>query len=205
MQLSGEPSLSTPREQTAVGLTCVKQTDQICVVSKEIWSSSYSLCRWMGGIRCGFCMVFMIEVGLERPAAWSRQVPRACKAVSALVVARPIAVALRRWRLPSLTHLSTFSPILLPPESPARVVLFRHIRLSTSTSGSPTCLEYQQTRSISLFPTQSHAPRRRIPLFTSSIIAAISIRPTSPIYHQYSTPVLAVLSASTLTVYPTTL
>jgi hypothetical protein len=56
-------SLSTPLEQTAVESRWVKQTDQIWAVSKEIWSSSYSLCRWMGGIRCGFCMVFMIEVG----------------------------------------------------------------------------------------------------------------------------------------------
>lgn len=33
LELSAEPS--TPRHQTAVDLTCVRQTDQICMVSKR--------------------------------------------------------------------------------------------------------------------------------------------------------------------------
>jgi len=94
----------------------------------------------------------------------------------------PIAVALRRrWRLPLLTHLSTFSPFFCRPNR----------RLpDCSVSSSPSLnldiwlpdrstLQHQQSRSISLIPAHSHAPRCRIPLFTFSIIAATSAHPTS--------------------------
>jgi hypothetical protein len=179
---SAEPSLSTPRDQTAVGLTCVKQTDQICVVSKEIWSSSYSLCRWMGGIRCGFCMVFMIEVGLERLrlgqgscSVHARQGQCACRRDPSLL---PSAAA---GAFPHLPIYRLSRPFFCRPNRLPELFCFvksvsqprRLVVRSVSNINKPA-----QSASS---PPNSHAPRRRIPLFTSSITASISAHPTSPI------------------------
>jgi len=134
-QLSADPSLSTPRHQTAVELTWVKQTDQIWAVSKEIWSSSCSLCRWMGGIRCGFCMMFMIEV-------WTLNGLR-------LGQCGQCGLCACRDQCPSLLPSAAAGAFLYSPiyrlsrhSSAARIaacliVLSRQARLSTSTSGCP--------------------------------------------------------------------
>lgn len=147
----------------------VKQTDQNWAVSKEIWSSSYSLCRWMGGIRCGFCMVFMMRLDLSNGL---RLVPvHARHSESQCVVDAHLCCPLRRWRLPSLTcPFIDFVAILLHARIACSDCLVRQTHLSTSTPDSPSARKHQQSRSISLDPRPStHAPRRRIPLFTSSI------------------------------------
>jgi hypothetical protein len=115
----------------------------------------------------------------------------------------PICVALSAAGafLHSLTHLSTFSPFFCTPESPVPIVLSRQTHLSTSTPDSPSARKHQQSRSISLIPAHTHAPRRRI-LRTSVYIfdhrRDSSARPTSLISINTRTPTLAVLSASTL-------
>lgn len=142
------------------------------MVSKEIWSSSSSLCTWVGASKCGFCMMFMIEVGLERLEAWSRQLLRACKAGSVrLSRCSSVAVALRRcWRLPSVTrtrtHLSIFSHFSLAWTAWICFVLSAQLGLSNSTSCSLSCAQHNKA-------AQSAYPRpftRAAPSHTSVYI-----------------------------------
>jgi hypothetical protein len=82
--------------------------------------------------------------------------------------------SLRRWLAPSFTH---------PSIDPLAILL--HARTAcpdcyclVKSASHPRRLaaralaNNQQSRSISLIPAHPHAPRRRIPLFTSSITAA---------------------------------
>lgn len=180
MQLSAEPSLSTPRHQTVVELTCMKQTDQTWAVSKEIWSSSYSLCRWMGGIRCGFCMVFMIEVwtlnGLrlgQSPCMQGSQC--ACRDQCPLLLPSAAAGAFLYspiYRLSRHSSAARIAACLI-------VLLVKSVSQTRRLAARPITTRHQQIRSTSLIPAHLHAPRCRIPLFTFSIIAATSAHPTS--------------------------
>lgn len=199
-QLSAEPSLSTPRHQTAVELTWVKQTDQIWAVSEEIWSSSYSLCRWMGGIRCGFCTVFMIEV-------WTLNGLRLGQMLSPCTQGSQCAC---RDQCPSLLPSAAAGAFLHSPiyrlsrhSSAARIVaclivLSCQVRPSNSTSGCPT------DHPTSTKPLNQPHPRsstRAAPSHTSVYIFDHRCDLSTPNvanFHQYSIPALAVLSASTL-------
>lgn len=154
-------------------------------------------------------MMFMIEVGLERLGAWSRQLLRACKAGSVrLSRCSSVAVALRRcWRLPSVTrtrtHLSIFSH-----SSPAWTawicfVSSAQLGLSNSTSCSPSCVQHNKAAQSASSP----------PIHTRRAVAYLCLhfRLPRPLHHnvanlhQYSSPAIAVSSALTPIVYPTTL
>jgi hypothetical protein len=140
---------------------------------------------------------------------WSRQLLRACKAGSVrLSRCSSVAVALRRcWRLPSVTrthtHLSIFSH-----SSPAWTawicfVSSLQLGLSNSTSCSPSCAQHNKAAQSASSP----------PIHTRRAVAYLCLHFRSPPpqhdnvanFHQYSTPAIAVLSAFTPIVYPTTL
>lgn len=177
----------------------MKQTDQIWAVSKEIWSSSYSLCRWMGGIRCGFCMVFMIEVwtlnGLrlgQSPCMQGSQC--ACRDPCPSLLPSAAAGAFLYSPIYRLSRHSSAARI-----AACLIVLSRQVRRSNSTSGCPT--DHPPT---STNPLNQPHPRSstRAALSHTSVYILDHRRdlstPNVANFHQYSIPAIAVLSASTL-------
>jgi hypothetical protein len=187
-------------DQTAVELRRVKQTDQNWAVSKEIWSSSYSLCRWMSGIRCGFCMVFMMRLDLSNGL---RLVPvHARHSESQCVVDAHLCCPLRRWRLPSLTYpFIDFVTILLhariacpdcfcpvKPISRPRHLIARALANINKAAPSASIPAHRHTRAAPSHTSVYLFDRRH----------DSSARPTSLISINTRTPTLAVLSASTL-------